>query len=118
MRLIEFSREHARPIELFNSVSASSVSLGDGAGEAHIYCLYFGAGGQIGEHRAGFGQLFLVIDGEGWASGGDGRRVSLAAGQGAYFERGELHAKGSETGMTAIMVQVAELEPSAPEAVS
>ena len=116
MKLINFTPERARPVGLFESVSASSVALGDGAGEAHVYCLYFGPGGRIGEHPAGFGQLFLVVQGEGWASGG-GERVALRAGQGVYFERGELHSKGSETGMTAIMVQVAELEPRAPEAV-
>jgi quercetin dioxygenase-like cupin family protein len=111
MRVIEFSREQSQPIELFRSVSASSVHLGDGSGDAHIYCLYFGPGGEIGEHRAGFGQLLLVIEGEGWASGADGQRVALSAGRGAYFERGEVHAKGSETGMSAIMVQVVELMP-------
>ena len=113
MKIVEFSRACARPIELFESVSASSVHLADGAGEAHVYCVYFEPGGQVGEHHAGFGQLFLVIHGEGWVSGGDGRRVKLAAGQGAYFGRGELHSKGSETGMAAVMVQVADLEPYA-----
>ncbi len=111
MKVIDFSREYAQPIELFESVSASSIRLADGVGEAHVYCVYLGPGGQIGEHLAGFGQLFLVVQGAGWAAGGDGRRVELSAGQGAYFERGELHSKGSESGMTAIMVQVAELEP-------
>jgi quercetin dioxygenase-like cupin family protein len=111
MKLIEFSPEYAQPIELFESVAASSVALGDGKGEAHVYCLHFGPGGQIGEHRTEFGQLLLVVQGEGWASGRGGQRIPLNAGQGVYFDRGELHAKGSETGMVAIMVQVAQLEP-------
>ena len=109
MRMIEFSREHARPIELYESVAASSVSLADGTGEAHVYCLHFEPGGEIGQHPTGFGQLLLVMQGEGWASGDDGKRVTLSAGQGAVFERGELHAKGSESGMTALMVQISEL---------
>jgi quercetin dioxygenase-like cupin family protein len=71
--------------------------------------VYFEPGGKIGEHVAGCGQLFLVINGAGWASGADGRRVDLAAGRGVYFERGELHSKGSETGMTAVIIQVTEL---------
>ena len=73
--------------------------------------MYFGPDGRIGEHQAGFGQLLLVIDGEGWAAGGNGERVKLSCGQGAYFESGELHSKGSESGMTAIIVQAAKLEP-------
>jgi quercetin dioxygenase-like cupin family protein len=115
MKLIEFTPEHARPVELFESVGASAVALGDGAGEAHVYCVRFGPGGKIGEHPTGFCQLFLVIEGEGWAAGADGRRAALRAGQGVFFERGELHSKGSETGMVAVMVQVAELEPRATE---
>ena len=112
MRIVEFSADRATPIELFNSISASSVPLGDSAGEAHVYCLYFGPASQIGPHHAGFGQLFLVVAGAGWAAGADGQRQRLATGQGAFFAHGELHSKGSETSMTAIMVQVAELEPT------
>ena len=115
MRVIEFSRERAQPIELFNSVAASSSPLGDGHGEAHFYCLYFGPGSQIGQHVAGFDQLFLVVAGEGWAAGPGEQRIKLMAGQGAYFTCGESHSKGSETGMTVIMVQVAKLRLSAPE---
>jgi quercetin dioxygenase-like cupin family protein len=114
VRTFSFSREHAEPIELYNSVAASSVRLGDGTGEAHVYCIHFEPGGQIGAHPAGPGQLFLVVQGAGWAAGADGERVVLQAGQGAFFAPGELHSKGSEGGMTAIMVQVTEPELVAP----
>jgi quercetin dioxygenase-like cupin family protein len=110
--MIDFSKERAEPIEHFQSVGASSVGLGDGHGEAHIYCVRFEPGGEIGQHPTGFGQLFLVVAGTGWVSGQNGVRVELAVGQGAYFPRGELHAKGSDVGMTAIMIQVRELEPA------
>jgi quercetin dioxygenase-like cupin family protein len=111
--MVSFSAEQAEPIEHFESVGAASVRLGDGHGDAHVYCVRFEPGGKIGQHPARFGQLFLVVEGSGWASGQDGVRVELAAGQGAYFGRGELHAKGSDVGMTAIMIQVRELEPAA-----
>jgi quercetin dioxygenase-like cupin family protein len=113
MKVIEFSREHAQPIRLFESVAAASVHLGDGSGEAHVYCLYLEPGGKIGEHQAGFGQLFLVVEGEAWAAN-DGQRISLRAGQGAYFARGEMQSKGSDEGATVIMVQVSELVSKAP----
>jgi hypothetical protein len=38
--------------------------------------------------------------------------VELSAGQGAYFARGEMHSKGSDVGMKAIMIQVKELQPA------
>jgi len=33
-------------------------------------------------------------------------------GQGAYFAKDETHAKGSDVGMTVIMIQVMELQPA------
>ena len=92
---------------------ASSIKLAEGAGEAHVYALYFDPGGEIGPHEAGFGQLFLPLSGSGWVAGDDGERVALAEGQAALFRRGETHSKGSETGMTAVMVQIGDLTPSA-----
>lgn len=112
MRIIYFPRDHARPIDLFDAVAASNVHLGSGRGETHVYCLYFGPGGGIGEHPAGYAQLFLVVEGEGWVAGSDGSRVPIAAGQAAYFSPGEVHSKGSDAGMTVIMVQTDELEPT------
>jgi len=113
MQLIDFSEARAEPITLFESMGASSVHLGDGFGEAHSYCVRFEAGGQIGPHPTGFGQLFLVVAGAGWVSGPGGTRVERSVGQGAAFARGEWHAKGSDVGMTALMIQVDELEPAA-----
>jgi hypothetical protein len=56
MQIIDFSREHASPIELFDSIAVSNVRIGGGLGEAHVYCVYFKAGGSIGEHPAGYAQ--------------------------------------------------------------
>jgi quercetin dioxygenase-like cupin family protein len=80
----------------------------------HIYCVYVEPGGSIGAHPAGFAQLFLVVNGSGWATGPDGERIALTAGQGVYVSPGEVHAKGSESGMTAIMVQADHLQPETP----
>ena len=111
MRVLELGRNHAAIIEEFSSEGASSVPLASGRGQAHLYAVHFDPGGSIGRHRAGFGQLFIVVSGAGWAEGDDGVRVDLAEGQAACFARGEMHAKGSEQGMTALMVQVDDLQP-------
>jgi hypothetical protein len=42
-------------------------------------------------------------------SGRDGVRTEIGDGDVVLFDRGEHHAKGSETGMTAVMVQVRDL---------
>ena len=44
--------------------------------------------------------------------GADGRRIEVTAGQGVFFERGEHHSKGSDSGMTVLMVQVTDLQLS------
>jgi quercetin dioxygenase-like cupin family protein len=99
------------PILGYESVRSTSAALADGSGEAHFWYVRIEAGGEIGRHEAGFGQLFLVIEGSGWAEGGDGKRVAISAGQGVWIARGEHHAKGSETGLRALIVQVRDLEP-------
>ena len=95
-------------IATYESHGTSAVRLADGHGEAHAYQLLFEAGGAIGRHEAGYGQLLIVVTGRGWVSGNDGARVEVGAGDVILFDRGELHAKGSDTGMTAVMVQVRE----------
>ena len=115
MKVISLSEGQTRAITDFGSRRATAVRCGDGAGEAHVYCLRFEPGGMIGPHPAGYGQLLFVVSGSGWAAGEDGRRVDLGEGQAAHFDRGEVHSKGSESGMTAIMVQVSDLRPPGPE---
>ncbi|MEQ8693190.1 MAG: cupin domain-containing protein [Pseudomonadales bacterium] len=105
MQRIKFSAADAQAITRYDSHRADSVHLADGQGESHVYVIHFGPDGAIGRHPTGFCQLFLVVAGDGWVEGGDGQRLQLASGEGVFFERGESHAKGSATGMTAIMVQ-------------
>jgi quercetin dioxygenase-like cupin family protein len=113
MRVIQFSAAPAEAITQFGSVGASSRLLADGRGEAHVYWLRFEPGGKVGEHPASFGQLFLVIEGSGWVAGADGRRVEVHAAQGVCFQRGERHSKGSDGGMTVLMIQVTDLQLAA-----
>lgn len=70
------------------------------------YVLHFEADGLIGQHEAGFGQLFFAMSGDGWVAGGDGVRHALREGEAAFIRRGGVHSKGSETGLVALMVQV------------
>src|SRR5262245_57500514 len=112
MRIIEFTPDLAETISAFQSVESSAVAVGHGTGEMHVYAVHFKANAQIGVHPTGFCQLFLVVEGSGWAAGEDGQRVNLSAGQGVSFEMGEVHAKGSETGMIAIMVQATHIDPT------
>jgi quercetin dioxygenase-like cupin family protein len=90
---------------------ASSIELAQGEGAAHAYVIYFEPGGIIGAHEAGFGQILFAVAGSGWVAGVDGQRIALAEGEAAFISRGEVHSKGSESGMTALMIQVLDLVP-------
>lgn len=109
MQLLDFTGGHDTLISTYESQGAYALPLGDGRGEGHVYRIRIEPGGAIGLHEAAFGQLFLVVTGNGWISGSDGVRYPLAIGQGAWIARGEVHAKGSDTGLTAIMVQLTDL---------
>jgi quercetin dioxygenase-like cupin family protein len=111
VQIVPLDPSLAHPIgpRLFEVRLASAVELAAGTGEAHAYLLSFEPGGAIGPHAAEFGQLFLAVSGDGWVSGRDGVRTALREGDAAFFERGEIHAKGSETGLTALMIQVRDL---------
>jgi quercetin dioxygenase-like cupin family protein len=109
MQLLDFTPGHEAPISVYESERAYALPLGEGRGEGHVYCIRIEPGGFIGPHEAGFGQLFLVVAGSGWVSGADGVQRPLGAGRGAFIARGEVHAKGSDTGLTAIMVQLTDL---------
>ncbi|MGR7024642.1 hypothetical protein [Geodermatophilus sp. URMC 62] len=69
-----------------------------------------------GRHPTRLWQLFLVVPGSGWASGGDDRRRVLATGEAALWEPGEEHASGTPDGLTAVVVQcrVVPLTEEAP----
>jgi hypothetical protein len=109
MYVIDLRTTAGAPIAEFGSIGASAAHLASGGGDAHVYVVRIDAGGFIGPHEAGFDQLFVPVSGEGWAAGADGVRHSIGVGQAALITRGECHDKGSDTGLTALMMQVEHL---------
>lgn len=95
----------------FQSRDSGAAELATGSGEAHIHIVHIAAGGEIGPHVTGFGQLFFCLDGSGWVASADGQRVSISCGQVAYFARGEQHSKGSAEGRRTLIIQVHDLQP-------
>jgi quercetin dioxygenase-like cupin family protein len=112
VRIVRPDVGSARPIGLrpYEVNLVSSVEVAGGEGEAHAYVLHFEPGGSIGSHEAGFGQLFLALSGDGWVASVDGVRQPLDQGEAAFIARGEIHSKGSDTGLTALMLQVRDLD--------
>jgi quercetin dioxygenase-like cupin family protein len=75
------------------------------AAEAHVVTIEIAPGGVVGRHPAASTQLFVVIRGTGWVSGGDGAREPITAGEAVLWEPGEEHESGSNAGMTVLVVE-------------
>jgi quercetin dioxygenase-like cupin family protein len=99
---------HGRAIDRFGSVEA--FVRGVSRRVLQVVFIEIRAGGLVGRHPAGCEQLFVVVAGSGWVSGGDGAREPIAAGEGVIWSQGDEHESGSDDGMTAIVVEAEQLD--------
>ena len=112
MRLYSFGAAHGRPITEFGSVRVTINGIVRVAGgDVQIGCMHLEPGGLVGEHQATTRQLFLVMSGEGWVRGPEPERTPITVGQAAFWEPGEEHESGSETGMVAFVIEGDTLDP-------
>ena len=116
MRIFSFTRQDGHHVDKFASSFVLSP-LTDPGGRARVACFHLGAGEIVGEHEALVGQLFCVVEGSGWVSGDSGERVAIAAQRAAYWSAGEMHAAGSDMGMTAILLEGNDFTVAANELV-
>jgi hypothetical protein len=112
MKIFRFDPEVGKSIDRFNSsgfIISRVVQLFD---EAVVNCAYLSWNGVIGYHKATIPQLFLVVHGEGWVRAETSDKTSIKAGQAAYWEKGESHESGTETGMTVIIIEGLNFDPA------
>jgi quercetin dioxygenase-like cupin family protein len=106
MRRLEPRR--GRAIEEFDS--AEAWVRGVSRRVLQVVLIEVGSGGVVGRHPTGAHQVFAVLSGSGWVSGGDGARETITRGDVVIWEPGEEHESGSDEGMTAIVVEAEELD--------
>jgi quercetin dioxygenase-like cupin family protein len=111
VRVFEFRQDSERQVTDWASEGVLAVGLMRVGVGADITWLRFAAGATLGRHAAGRQQMFAVLDGAGWVSGPDGARLSIVAGQAAFWDKGESHESGSGTGMSVIVIQAEHLDP-------
>jgi quercetin dioxygenase-like cupin family protein len=68
-------------------------------------------GGRILRHPAAVPQVLAVLEGSGEVSGPDGVAQPIGAGEAVFWAEGEEHETTSATGLTALIVEGAGLEP-------
>ena len=105
MEILELGDDVGRLIDRFDSRDARHVALARLGGRGGVSIIRVGADGVLGRHPAVVDQLFYVVDGAGWVAGSDGARIPIRAGQAVHWRSGEDHESGSESGMTALVVE-------------
>jgi len=111
MRLFRFGSEAGQPIAQYGSERLTMTRIVRSAGDVRVGCMYLDAGGLVGYHQALTDQLFLVVRGDGWVRGELPDHVTIHEGEAAFWQDGEWHAAGSETGMVAIVIEASPLNP-------
>jgi quercetin dioxygenase-like cupin family protein len=112
MRLYSFAAANGRSITEFGSerVAITGIVRVTG-GDVQLGCMHLEPGGRVGAHQATPRQLFLVVRGEGWVRGPEQERTAIVADQAAFWEDGEEHESGSDTGMVALVIEGDTLDP-------
>jgi quercetin dioxygenase-like cupin family protein len=112
MKLYRFEGAVGVPITRFESrnvVIARGLRTTDAT---QVGVMHLGANGLVGYHQATTPQLFIVVAGEGWVRGGAGENWRIVPGQAAFWQKDEWHESGTETGMSALVVESESLDPS------
>ena len=112
MRVFRFDMEAGYPIERFDSGNAVFSRIVRTDSPVSVGCIHLGADSVVGYHPAVVNQLFLVVAGKGWVRGEEELRIPITAGQAVFWTAGEGHESGSESGMTAIVIEGEGLDPA------
>jgi quercetin dioxygenase-like cupin family protein len=110
MQIFRFDREQAKTVDQHSSHGAAMLRILRSIRDATIAMLYIEPGGELGVHPSTGDQFFMVVQGEGWVTGANRRRVEISAGQAAFWVDGEWHASGSETGMGVVLVEAETID--------
>jgi len=111
MEFYTFSKDSGKSISKFNSnFIMSRVIQTDN--ETNIGCMHLDVNGIVGYHQAVVPQLLLVINGEGYVRNDKEEYIKVQPGDAVFWEKDEWHETKSEKGLTAIVIESVELNPS------
>jgi quercetin dioxygenase-like cupin family protein len=112
MKIFRFDPDVGKEIEQFGSVKAIISRILHLEDEAVISSVHIQPGGKIGHHQAASPQLFLLVKGEGWIRGENDEKIAVQEGQAIFWEQGEWHESGSESGMIAVIIEGVRFDPA------
>ena len=111
MEFYTFSKESGKQISKFNSdFIMSRIILTDKA--TNIGCMHLDKNGIVGYHQAVVSQLLLILSGENTVRNDQEEYVKVQAGDAVFWEKDEWHETKTTEGLTAIVIESIELNPS------
>lgn len=113
VRRYRFDRATGQAVDAYGSRGVLARGVQHGPARLVVTSLWIDPDGEIGLHDAPIDQLFLVVDGSGWAVDHQGRRSPVTAGQALFWRAGERHAVGSDAGLAALVLEGDGLDPDA-----
>ncbi|MDX8360813.1 cupin domain-containing protein [Cytobacillus sp. IB215316] len=112
MKIYQFNRNMGKEITRFDSNFVMS-RIGIIDKKAHIGFMYLNKEGIVGYHQAVSDQLLLVVSGSGTVRGENDEIQYVEAGHAVFWNKGEWHETVSNDGLTAVVIESEELDPSA-----
>lgn len=112
MKIFRFDSEVGCEIKNFGSINFILSGIANLKTETHVSCAYLGANGVIGYHQAATPQMFLVVQGQGWVRDEVSSHIPTTTGQVAFWEKGEWHESGTDTGLMTIILEGDLLNPA------
>lgn len=111
MDFYSFSKDNGMKISKFNSdLIMSRIIQTDKA--TNIGCMHLEENDVVGYHKAEVPQLLLILNGEGYVRNEKEVYIKVKPGDAMFWEKGEWHETKTDKGLTAIVIESVELNPS------
>lgn len=111
MNIYRFDVDVGRSIDNFGSENFILSRIAHRTTEARASCFHLGPQGRVGYHQAVTPQLFLVMQREGWVRDETSGRAPIKMGWAVFWDKGEWHESGTDTGKTAIVIEGQIINP-------
>ncbi|MDX8345051.1 cupin [Rossellomorea sp. YZS02] len=111
MKIYSFKQNTGKSIQKFNSQNVTIHPLLKPDEPFQIGYFYLEANSVLGMHPAMCDQLLMITSGSGWVRIEGEDKIEVEPGMAVFWQKGEMHESGSDTGMTAIVAEGSRLDP-------
>lgn len=111
MKMYRFEAKAGEETDQFGSVKAIISKMVQMDANAAVNLVYIRPMERIISQEIVAPQLLLLAQGEGWVRNGLDEMIPIKEGQAVFWEQDEWHESGTETGMTAVIIEGENFDP-------